>query len=98
MKTASLTAVKNGLSHYVDHVRHGGRVRILSRGVAVADIVPVAEGSPRSDEDRWELDALERQGLARSGPGGECSELDRPGPRVKGNVGTAAIRADRRGR
>ena len=98
MKTASLTDVKNGLSHYVDHVRHGGRVRILSRGVPVADIVPVAEGATSSGEDRWDLDALERQGTARSGPGGACPELDRPGPRVRGNAGVAALLADRRDR
>ena len=98
MKTASLTAVKNGLSHYVDHVRHGGRVRILSRGVPVADIVPVGEGTVHPGEDRWNLEEIERRGIARSGSGGARRELGRPGPRVRGNAGVEALLADRHGR
>jgi antitoxin (DNA-binding transcriptional repressor) of toxin-antitoxin stability system len=41
MESAKLSDVKDGLSRYVEKVRKGGTVRILVRGVAVADLVPV---------------------------------------------------------
>ena len=41
MEQAKLSDVKDGLSRYVEKVRKGARVRILVRGVAVADLVPI---------------------------------------------------------
>ncbi len=41
MEKANLSDVKDGLSAYVERVRKGHRVRILVRGVPVADLVPI---------------------------------------------------------
>ena len=81
MKVANLSAVKNGLSGYVEHVRKGGRVRILVSGIPTADIVPIADAP--SD---WtpELVALERDGAVRRGTSGAAKELFKPGPNVDG--------------
>lgn len=98
MKTANLTEVKNNLSRYVDHVGRGGRVRILSRGVPVADLVPVASVKTRDGEDRWNLIELERRGLARPRGSAWPSELDTPGPRVRGSAAIEALLGDRRRR
>jgi antitoxin (DNA-binding transcriptional repressor) of toxin-antitoxin stability system len=43
MESAKLSDVKDGLSRYVEKVRKGGTVRILLRGVAVADLVPIVQ-------------------------------------------------------
>jgi prevent-host-death family protein len=79
MRVANLSDVKNDLSRYVDHVKRGGRVRILVRGLPAADIVPV-EDEPAG----WsaEEDDLERRGLIRRGKPGVARELLRAGPRV----------------
>jgi prevent-host-death family protein len=99
MKMASLTDVKNDLSRYVEQVRRGGRVRILVRGVPVADLVPAGSGAPRdaSQEDA-ELADLERRGIVRRGTGAFPRELDGPGPRVKGGDAVATLLDDRRSR
>ncbi len=81
MKVANLSDVKSGLSGYVEHVRRGGRVRILVSGIAAADIVPIAD-APAD----WtsELAALERDGAIRRGSSGVVKELLKVGPRVDG--------------
>lgn len=43
MENANLSDVKDALSRYVEKVKKGARVRILVRGVAVADLVPVVQ-------------------------------------------------------
>jgi len=84
MKVAKLSDVKNGLSRYVEHVRAGGRVRILHRGVPVADLVPVADSAVETSGVNWNTEELERRGLVRRGRGGLPPELAKPGPRCRG--------------
>jgi prevent-host-death family protein len=92
MKTASLSEVKNDLSRYVDHVRRGATVRILVRGLPVADLVPVVSGEVSSEE----LEDLERRGVIRQGKGGFPSELEKPGPKVKRGSAVDLLLEDRR--
>jgi len=98
MKVASLTNVKNDLSRYVEEVRRGGRVRILLRGVPVADIVPVA--APHDEQEGGfsaeELLDLEKRGVIRRGSLRASAELSRPGPRVGGDAGVRAVISERR--
>lgn len=84
MKVAKLSDVKNDLSRYVDHVRGGGKVRILHRGVPVADLVPISR--PRDDGSAvdWNLEELERRGMVTRGQTRASAQLDKPGPRVRG--------------
>jgi prevent-host-death family protein len=93
---ASLTRVKNELSRYVEYVRRGEVVRILVRGVPVADLVPIAGVDEGADEPR--LRELERRGVIRRGRGTWPRELDSPGPRVEGNDAVSALIAERRTR
>ncbi len=79
MKIAKLSDVKNELSRYVEHVRKGGRVRILVSGVPAADLVPVDEASPDWTPD---LASLERSGTIRRGKAGLARELLEAGPKV----------------
>ncbi|MBI2892789.1 MAG: type II toxin-antitoxin system prevent-host-death family antitoxin [Deltaproteobacteria bacterium] len=98
MKVANLTDVKNDLSRYVDQVRRGERVRILVRGLPVADIVPAGTGSEEleGDLEEAELTELERRGVLHRGPGGVPAELRRPGPRVKGGDAVRVLLDERR--
>jgi prevent-host-death family protein len=82
MKVAPLTRVKNELSRYVEHVRRGGRVRILVHGVPAADLVPVADSTSGALDPG--LAELERRGVVRRGEGGIPPEILRPGPRIRG--------------
>lgn len=59
MEKANLSDVKDGLSAYVERVRKGHRVRILVRGVPVADLVPI---------DTSIDDAAPEPELLRAGP------------------------------
>lgn len=98
MKLANLSDVKDDLSRYVARVRRGASVRILVRGVPVADLVPIARGSEKGTDDA-ELAELEKLGLARRGAalGARAErELEEPGPRVSGGHAVAALLADRR--
>ncbi len=91
MSTANLSDVKNGLSKYVEKARRGERVRILVRGVAVADLVPI----DRHDDDE-ELAALEKKGVLRRGAGGADPLLLKPGPAVaKGHDIIDVLRRER---
>lgn len=91
MKIASLSKVKNSLSRYVALARRGERVRILVRGVPAADLVP----ADTDGDEHGQLAELERKGLIRRGKGGIAPELDRPGPRVKGDAVASFLRARR---
>lgn len=79
MRTAKLSDVKNDLSRMVEEVRKGGRVRILVRGVAAADLVPVADAPADFGEDMVEL---ERNGYVRRGKAGVAKTILKAGPRV----------------
>ncbi|MET0593920.1 MAG: type II toxin-antitoxin system prevent-host-death family antitoxin [Polyangiaceae bacterium] len=98
MRVANLADVKNDLSRYVAKVRRGTSVRILVRGIPVADLVPVEDrGSSGSDDA--ELAELERLGLARRGSklsAADERDLGRPGPRVKGRGAVDALLDERR--
>ncbi len=58
MKTASVTDLKNRLSHYLRLVAQGETITVLDRGSPVAQITPPGEASA-------ELQRLAQQGLAR---------------------------------
>lgn len=79
VRTAKLSDVKNDLSRIVEEVRRGGRVRILVRGVAAADIVPIESAPTDYAED---MAALERSGSIRRGKAGLAAEILKAGPRV----------------
>lgn len=96
MKVAKLSDVKNELSRYVELVRRGEQVRILVRGVPVADLVPIAETGPDTGFSDEETSELERQGIIRRGRGGWPRDLDAPGPRVSGNAAVDAVLRERR--
>src|SRR5687767_7318508 len=63
MKRSSVTDAKNRLSALLDHVRQGESVIIEDRGVPVAQLSPVAGGTPGADRDR--MARLVRQGILR---------------------------------
>ena len=95
MRMVNLAKVKDELSRHVDYVRQGGRVRILVRGKAVADLVPIG---PDEGDDDGEVAELEREGVVRRGLRGPWPRgLDRPGPRVRG-VSAVAVLLDERAR
>lgn len=62
MKTASVTELKNNLSHLLRSVRAGKSILILDRNVPVARLEPIAADSLTDDQ---RLLTLERQGLIR---------------------------------
>jgi prevent-host-death family protein len=100
MAVAKLSDVKNDLSRFVARVRRGERVRILVRGVAVAEIVPI-EAPEQTDDpaDEGRLGDLERRGVIRRGQGGLERDILRPGPRPKGRpTSELAIEERRSGR
>jgi prevent-host-death family protein len=97
MAVAKLSDVKNSLSRYVARVRRGERVRILVRGVAVAEIVPI-ESAQRDDDgpDENRLADLERRGIIRRGKAGIEPEILKPGPRPRGRATSAVVIEERR--
>jgi len=92
MKTANLSEVKDRLSAYVRMVRQGERIRILVRGVAAADLVPV-DAEP--DDEALLLDA-EHRGVVRRGTGILDPMIFEPGPRVSGSPSDDLIRERRK--
>jgi len=65
MEQANLSDVKDGLSAYVERVRKGHRVRILVRGVPVADLVPI---DPAIDDAEAEPELLKPGPKVRGRP------------------------------
>jgi len=63
MKRAGITEAKNRLSALLDRVRNGETVLIEDRGVAVAQLNPVAGRAAGPDRDT--VARLERQGIVR---------------------------------
>ena len=84
MEVAKLSDVKNNLSKYVERVRGGARIRILVRGIAVAELIPVSTTSEDDSSAEWKVDELERRGLLRKPRRQAALELMKPGPKVRG--------------
>lgn len=95
MRTAKLSDVKNDLSRLVEEVRKGGRVRILVRGVAAADIVPIADAPADFAEEMVEL---ERNGQIRRGKAGIAKTILKAGPRVDGRKAQKVLSDEREDR
>ena len=73
MTTASVSALKANLSRYLRHVRRGGEVQILDRGVPVARLMAPKPGCDDAVRDR-----LVGDGLIRPRAGPVTSILDNP--------------------
>lgn len=96
MAAAKLSQVKNDLSRYVARARRGERIRILVRGVPVAEIVPI-EGTREDDGDEEaRLADLERRGIIKRGAGGVDEELLKPGPQARGRATSDLLLDERR--
>jgi len=95
MTTANLTDVKNGFSAYVAKVRRGERIRILSHGVPVAELVPISPTRASASDEEARLADLERRGIIRRGVGGIPPEIMRPGPRIKGRPASEILIEER---
>lgn len=95
MRVVNLAKAKDGLSGHVEYVRKGGRVRILVRGKAVADLVPVEPPAAGEGDD---LAALEREGVIRGAAKGKWpKELEQPGPCVRGASAADTLVEERSG-
>ena len=87
MKSARIAELKNGLSRYLDYVRHGGTVLVLDRDRPVARIVPLERGGRKTGRRDERLARLERSGLLRRGSGELPAWLGRrKPPRLRGSV------------
>jgi antitoxin (DNA-binding transcriptional repressor) of toxin-antitoxin stability system len=64
MRKASVPALKNQISRYLDYVKHGETVLVLDRRVPVAELKPITATSSSG-----KLLALERKGIVRLGSG-----------------------------
>ncbi len=64
MKQATVSNLKNQLSHYLRFVKRGEAVRVLDRGVPVAEILPLSRKTA-APNDR--LHVLEGKGVIRRG-------------------------------
>ena len=95
MKIAKLSEAKDDLSRYVDYVRRGGTVRILLRGVPVADLVPIDAVSASSRSAEQALADLERRSIVRRGSGQAWGELLEGGPILQGRSVIDDVREER---
>ncbi len=73
MTTVSISALKANLSRYLRHVRRGGEVQILDRGLPVARLM-----APRPGGDDAVRDRLVGDGVLRPRAGPAMSILDSP--------------------
>ncbi len=73
MTTVSISNLKANLSRYLRHVRRGGEVQILDRGVPVARLMAPGPASDDAVRDR-----LVGDGLLRPRAGPATSILDDP--------------------
>ena len=73
MTTVSISALKANLSRYLRHVRRGGEVQILDRGLPVARLMAPGPGGDDAVRDR-----LIGDGLLRPRAGPARSILDSP--------------------
>jgi prevent-host-death family protein len=81
---AKFSDVKNDLSQYVARARRGERIRILVRGVPVAEIGPIESSREPDDDEEARLADLERRGIIRRGRRGIEAGILKPGPRPRG--------------
>lgn len=95
MRTATITEAKNGLSALIDHVRAGGTVLILDRGVPVARLES-AVGAEVDDDGRTAR--LLRSGVLRAPAVAPSGRALTPPPSPKGKASVvAALLAERTG-
>lgn len=92
MRSEKLTDVKNNFSAMVERVRHGERIRILSHGVPVAELVPIED---LVTQESGQLIALERMGIIRRGSGVIHPALLQPGPCSRGRPLSDYVREER---
>lgn len=92
MTTVSISSLKANLSRYLRHVRRGGEIQILDRGVPVARLIAPRPGGDDAVRDRLIADGLLRP---RSGPA--ASILDQPPMKLSTSISQALAedRADR---
>lgn len=96
MKVVKISDAKVNLSRHLQFVRGGGRIRIVDRDTAVADLVPI-EARARG-EDEALLASIERRGVGHRGKGGAAPrELLRPGPKDPKASLAKALLEERRG-
>lgn len=84
MTTVSISALKANLSRYLRHVRRGGEVQILDRGVPVARLIAPSSGGDDDIRDR-----LVGDGLLRPGAGTAASILDHPPVKLSTSISQA---------
>ncbi len=96
MAAAKLSDVKNDLSRYVARARRGERIRILVRGVPVAEIGPIESAREGDGDEEARLADLERRGIIRRGRGGLEAGILKPGPRARGRSTSDRLIDDRR--
>lgn len=96
MAAAKLSDVKNDLSRYVARARRGERIRILVRGVPVAEIGPIDTVREGDDDDEARLADLERRGIIRRGRSGLEPGILKPGPRPRGKATSDLLIEERR--
>jgi prevent-host-death family protein len=96
MAAAKLSDVKNDLSRYVARARRGERIRILVRGVPVAEIGPIDSAREGDDEEEARLADLERRGIIRRGSGRVEAGILKPGPRPRGRATSDLLIEERR--
>ena len=96
MAAAPLSAVKNDLSRYVARARRGERIRILVRGIAVAELGPIDTLPDADPAGEARLVDLERRGIIRRGKGGLEPGILKPGPRPRGRPTSAVVIEERR--
>ncbi|OGK95475.1 MAG: hypothetical protein A3E31_14800 [Candidatus Rokubacteria bacterium RIFCSPHIGHO2_12_FULL_73_22] len=94
MKKAKVAELKNSLSRYLAHVKHGGTVVVFERDRPVARLVPIARTPFEAGNGR--LAELERRGIIRRGTGGVRAWLRTHRPIRAGGGVLKALRAERR--
>lgn len=96
MAAAKLSDVKNDLSRYVERARRGERIRVLVRGVPVAELGPIDRTEDDDEDEEARLADLERRGIIRRGRGGLEAEILKPGPRARGQATSDLLIEERR--
>lgn len=84
MDTVSISALKANLSRYLRHVRRGGEVQILDRGVPVARLIATRRVGDDAVRDR-----LVGDGLLRPRAGPATSILDDPPVKLSTSIAQA---------
>ena len=84
MDTVSISALKANLSRCLRHVRRGGEVQILDRGVPVAKLIASGPGGGDAVRDRLVADGLLRP---RAGPA--TSIIDDPPMKLSTSISQA---------